>query len=622
MKPVVWFAGSAMVLLMATDFTVTRAKEPGTNPPGRAAAGKGAPPSTEFDYPHADLRGSLVLQAGCEETPTLVSLDITSVTTRSGEDANFPIMLNGLADWEVVPPLPDYLLGTYMVGSLVASSANFLYGSPRPSRMVSVVELGQVYTLSVEVVPTTARMEGTVVNQDGEPQDGALVQLSGPDEITYEGRTRGGAYAIELIGMGDARRNAEADLPVLVVAPGAKGKCDETRTTVHLKAGVTEHRNFVIKAQGALSGDVLDSEGAPVAGARISLSYPKGKRFTAVASQAGVYQLEDIPEGPATAIATCPDGKKDRSQEVEIKCEQRSYQRANFTLQCGCKVAGFITRPNGEPVEQARVTLRPIGGKTVAVTSSASGRYVFNNVAKGKATITATCPQGSPSRSVSLEITCPEEGQEAPLTLECGRAADFHLVHTGTVVGDCSFTRTEAKASGEALFSFPKGADTVEFQVPYTVVFRVQGKTGPGGTMAISPSAFTLRAQVRWTVHRERLAGRDCLRVELETVEQGEQSLHIKVTNESGDVIADYDVPQPAIAGPGWILGSGRCNSCESAGIDGLRLEVHMDRRLAPLCVAPATVAALVTGESRVTEHVTITPLRPAQSPGNAKEQP
>jgi hypothetical protein len=146
-----------------------------------------------------------------------VSLDITSVTTVSGETANFPIVQNGLSDWEVVPSLPSYLLGTYTVGALVGSGRNFLYGTPRPSPAVTVEEVGRVYNMKVEVVPTTTRMECMVVNSDGEPEENALVQLSGPDDLTYSGRTRVGRYVIDLVGIGDARRNAEADMQVLVV---------------------------------------------------------------------------------------------------------------------------------------------------------------------------------------------------------------------------------------------------------------------------------------------------------------------------------------------------------------------------------------------------------------------
>jgi hypothetical protein len=617
MRPASWCAAVVACLLVSVGFAVAQAGGPGEGrPPGEAA-----PPEVIFDYPHADLRGGLVLQGGCEEAPTMVSLDITSVATSSGETANFPIVLGGMDDWQVVPPLPDYLLGTYTVGSLVGSSANFLFGTPRPGPTVAVTELGQVYTLSVEVVPTTARMEGVVVDQSGKPLGGGTVRLSGQDGLTYTGFiSSGGTFVIELIGMGDARRGAEDDFEAVVTAGDAEGQCDEFRTTVHLKAGVTDRSGFVIEAQGAVSGTIVDSEGAPVKGAHIELSRRDGRRFTTTTSQTGFYQLEDIPEGLSTVTATCPKQNRSQSQEIDIKCDQRGYQRADFTLPCGCKVAGFVRRPDGEAVDQASVTLQPAAGETASTTTAASGRYAFSQVPPGKATITATCPQGQPSRAVSVDVTCPEEGQDVPLTLNCGPAADFHLLHTATAVGDCTFSRTEIRMKGETVFSFPSGADTVELLVPYLTTFRIEGKSGPGGSIAFSPGSFTAGATVRWIVRRTREKGRDCLRAELETVEEKDQPLHITIRNEDGDIVTEYDVTQPALAAPGFVPIAGRRESCGDQGPGGPRIEEKMDRSIAPLCVAPPTVAALVTGESRITEQILVSPLRVA--PGGEPPNP
>lgn len=609
MRPASWCSGSLACLLVSVGFAVAQAGGPAEGQP----PGNEAPPEVVFDYPHADLRGGLVLQAGCEEPPTIVSLDISSVATSSGESANFPIVLGGLEDWQVVPPLPDYLLGTYTVGSLVGSSANFLYGTPQPGPIVAVTELGQVYTLSVEVVPTTARMEGVIVDQGGRPKGGGKVRLSGPDGLTYTGFvSSGGTFVIELIGMGDARRNAEADFDVVVTAGDAEGKCAEFKTTVHLKAGVTDRSGFVIEAQGAVSGTVVDSEGAPVKGARIELTRQDGRNSSATTSQTGFYQLEDIPEGLSTVTATCPKQKRSQSQEVDIKCDQRGYQRADLTLPCGCKVAGFVRRPDGEAVAQASVTLQPSAGEAAGTTTAASGRYAFSQVPPGKATITATCPESQPSRSASVDVTCPEEGQDVPMTLNCAPAADFQILHTATAVGDCTFSRTEIRMKGEAVFSFPTGADTVELLVPYLTEFRIQGKSGPGGSYAFSPGSFTARATVRWTVHRTQEKGRDCLRADLETVEEKGQPLHLTIRNEDGDVVTEYDVTQSALAAPGWVPIGGRREACADER-GGPRIETKLDRSIAPLCVAPYTVAALVTGESRITEQLLISPLTVAR---------
>lgn len=609
MRPASWCSGSLACLLVSVGFASAQAGDPGNGQP----AGEGAPPEVVFDYPHADLRGGLVLQAGCEEPPTIVSLDISSVATSSGESANFPIVLGGLEDWQVVPPLPGYLLGTYTVGSLVGSSANFLFGTPRPGPTVAVTELGQVYTLSVEVVPTTARMEGVVVDDSGKPRGGGTVRLSSPDGLTYTGFiSSAGTFFVNLIGMGDARRNAEADFDAVVTVEDGEGSCNELRTTVHLTAGVTERSGFVIEAKGAVSGTVVDSEGAPVKGARIELSQRFGRSFSTTTSQTGFFEIGGVPEGQSTVTATCPKTKQSQSQDIDIQCDQRGYQRADFTLSCGCKVAGFVRRPDGDPVAQASVTLQPATGETASTTAAASGRYAFSEVPPGQATITATCPEGQPSRSVSVNVTCPEDGQDVPVALACAPAADFHLLHTATAVGDCTFSRTEIRTKGEAAFSFPTGADTVELLVPYLTEFRVQGKAGPGGSYAFSPGSFTARATVRWTVRRTRKEGRDCLRAEPETVEESDQPLHLTIRNEDGEVIAEHDIAQSALAAPGWVPIGGRREACADER-GGPRIETKLDRSIAPLCVAPYTVAALVTGESRITEQLLISPLTVAR---------
>jgi hypothetical protein len=115
---------------------------------------------------------------------------------------------------------------------------------------------------------------------------------------------------------------------------------------------------------------------------------------------------------------------------------------------------------------------------------------------------------------------------------------------------------------------------------------------------------------VQWTIRRKTDKGKACLTADLEIVGQGEKDLLINTYSEQGDLIYNLTVQQPAIASPGWRLGSGRFSSCEGLEVSDKRIEVRTTRSDVPLCLAPPTVAALVTGESGFTEHILIEPVQ------------
>jgi hypothetical protein len=155
----------------------------------------------------------------------------------------------------------------------------------------------------------------------------------------------------------------------------------------------------------------------------------------AVSRADGGYRLEGIPEGTYTVVVVRPDYQDASKPGVVIT--EAGTTLVDFTLapegqgetpQKGA-IFGLVTdAATGVPIGEATVTLSPEGRSTV---TGADGAFVFDNIAPGAVSLSATADGYDPATS-QIEVTA---GATAEVTLEL-----FAVVEPGTLHGTVTST--------------------------------------------------------------------------------------------------------------------------------------------------------------------------------------
>ncbi len=164
---------------------------------------------------------------------------------------------------------------------------------------------------------------------------------------------------------------------------------------------------------GALEGTVRGADGAPIAGAEVSVD-GEGENKSAIADEAGRYRLDGIKPGSQRATKVDRPGSHDGRQSVTVGITEGSVTRLDFGG--GPRIKGTVTR-GGEAVRGVQIavlrSVKPEEATAVfdaelsSTRSDADGQYVLLlprpgdyglNVAAGERRITrmVTVPEGVP----------------------------------------------------------------------------------------------------------------------------------------------------------------------------------------------------------------------------------
>jgi hypothetical protein len=285
-------------------------------------------------YPHAEVIGNLYLDGNYDESPTKVYFDFFCANTVSDDWANFVVPVDGITSYRVLPPIPDYLFGTYEYRSLIGFSENFLFSSPHPYPSVKVSEIGATYSQDLPVVATSSRLIGTVRDADGEPVEGARIKIRAGEDLNYGTRSRGdGSYTEDFIGLvfDTPTSNMKSTFPYSVTE--GEPPCDKNDYgEVTLEAGKTITKNIIVTAKGDIGGSVTDKAGEPVSGAKIEVTDSAGNKNSTTTDSSGSYTLNKIAEGKAEVKATCENGEDTQTKIVDLKCKEDS--QVDFVLDC------------------------------------------------------------------------------------------------------------------------------------------------------------------------------------------------------------------------------------------------------------------------------------------------
>jgi len=173
-----------------------------------------------------------------------------------------------------------------------------------------------------------------------------------------------------------------------------------------------------------LTGRVLDTDGDPVAGARVRVeATAKGSRLgsSAISARDGTFEISGLPPPPYSVRADHASFAS--SVPLEVHDIGRPVQ---LTLDAGKSVAGTVLdASSAEPIAGARINLKR-SGQNERVDTDREGRFEFKRVARGVYQILAEA-NGHLSQSRTLEV---EGGRRDPADRE------FELAPSGSLSGE------------------------------------------------------------------------------------------------------------------------------------------------------------------------------------------
>jgi hypothetical protein len=211
------------------------------------------------------------------------------------------------------------------------------------------------------VLSPTSRLTGRVVDREQHPLAGVQVACS------IERRARD--MALHAVGSRESvttdddgrfalRDLAEGIVHVLAYAEGYQpGELE-----VADRAGRDALDLELVLLPGAVSGRVLDSSGAPVAGAQVGVASGRGGPH-ALSDAEGVYRLDGVAPGKRMLMAYDPRGRR-ATKEVEVASGETT---ADLVFGGGASVSGVVVDRDGCRWPRRRSKLS--GGRPASATS-------------------------------------------------------------------------------------------------------------------------------------------------------------------------------------------------------------------------------------------------------------
>jgi hypothetical protein len=269
-------------------------------------------------------------------------------------------------------------------------------------------------SLTIHLRPQTAAqltIEGTVVDRDGSPAEGALVsaRLKGkPGEVPATSR-------VDVAG----RFQLSDLLPGVWILSASRA--DSAPAVVEVAAG-TKGVLLRLLRGGELVGRVKGKQtGAPVAPFTV-LVYAKEMRSISVVDPSGEYHFHDLSPGPATVSVVAPGYAPASEARVTVPEAGRGAARADFELTSGGRLSGLVLeQKTAKAIVGAEVEVEgtppslgiPIRNETK---TDGEGRFSLAGLAEHNSGIQVSA-SGYHARIVSVP-PIPDGEQRGPLRIE------------------------------------------------------------------------------------------------------------------------------------------------------------------------------------------------------------
>jgi Carboxypeptidase regulatory-like domain len=245
-------------------------------------------------------------------------------------------------------------------------------------------------------VDSGAKLEGRVIDSQGEPLQGVSIQTltaSGPDGETLTGP--GGEFILDGLSPG---------APVTL---RASHKGYAPRTLPGIIAPSPGPLTIVLRPSLRIAGRVVDESGEPVAGAAILVSEESPGTALTAGTQSDVqgrFALEDLKPGKVRLAAFSTGFLRTVLDALTLQPGE-AVEDLEVVLRRGATIEGRVLAPDGSPAPGAKVTLEVkdrgsafgMAGQPEAVTDE-EGQYRLDGVPEGAHTVTARKDGSLPTR--------------------------------------------------------------------------------------------------------------------------------------------------------------------------------------------------------------------------------
>ncbi len=309
-----------------------------------------------------------------------------------------------------------------LVGEYEMFVSNPFHGEKRIQGVL--VEDGDVVEHEVIFEPAGS-VRGVVLGHDGvTPVAGAIVALEHGAFSDYDVTTdAAGAFAFELVPPGSFSVRATVD--------GLIYRTTRVSGRLTRPGEILEGVELVLPRQGAVTGQVEDSNGAPVPGAVVSLreyAFPR-RMLEANADLEGRFAFDNVFAGEIGLRAQAPTlGGLGGRASTEISAEGQSVE-VLITLEDTGELSGQVLSPvDGSAVPFAEVSLRSNRGFVDAANADEDGQYRFRLLPLGAYEVRAfEAASGRFGRNTEPMIVANGDLVEADVVLQARGEVDGHV---------------------------------------------------------------------------------------------------------------------------------------------------------------------------------------------------
>jgi uncharacterized GH25 family protein len=268
-----------------------------------------------------------------------------------------------------------------------------------------------------------AKLVVTVVADDGQPIEGATVRLTAMGERS-------------------ARTAADGTATLEPVSPGwvavqasAAGYAPGSGFTQVGSAGATGTLKVTLHEGVAVSGRVIDEQGAPIAKAQVTTAgifdIP-GASDPVLTDTKGQFTFPALAPGSHTLVAT--DGEHAPARSAPVTVADQPISNVTITMKAGGTLAGTVVDDTGKPVPFATVRVAGDGQQMWMLdarqaTSDRSGHFELHGLARAKLKARAESDAAA-SAIATIDLTTVAEKKDVKLVL------DVKGVIAGVVVDD------------------------------------------------------------------------------------------------------------------------------------------------------------------------------------------
>ncbi|NOZ95968.1 MAG: carboxypeptidase regulatory-like domain-containing protein [Acidobacteria bacterium] len=232
---------------------------------------------------------------------------------------------------------------------------------------------------------------------------------------------------------------------------------------------ITERRHYVqdlelVPVSGRLIGRVVDRDGKPVVGARVTMLQGENVHPAATAGAGGRFTigmigLQPPSNDPSTTYPVRYEIRKGDepcdTTEGTVELRAGVTTRKTLTFEPRGELRGVVRDRDDRPVAGARIELVDRQGGTHTATTSGSGDYLIEEIPTGAAFVTATCPKNEDHRSRDHTVHCKkdDEYQRLDFTLDCRRPGRYRVTLR---IGRGDPAVAEARIDGSLLVTISK----------------------------------------------------------------------------------------------------------------------------------------------------------------------